>query len=338
MKISFRSYNLQLKNPFGLAHGSRLETPAVLLQIEHKGITSYGEASLPPYYSETPESVMSFFSKIQLEQFENPLEIEKILSHIDKIENGNNAAKAAVDIALHDLAGKILNKPCHELFGIKNTGKILTSYTIAIDELKNLPHKIKQAASFKILKIKLGSKHDEEVVKIVKNETDKRLYADANQGWKDKIQAHEMLHLLFETGFEIAEQPMPVDSTEDDMYWLKEKSPLIILADESVKRLPDTDKAKYFFHGINIKLMKSTGMAEAYKMVLRARELDMKVMVGCMTETSCATLAASHLAPLADYVDLDGPFLIANNPFINPKLIDGCIVIPRKPGIGVELL
>lgn len=336
-----------------MAHGTRNTTAIVLTQLEHKGIIGYGEASLPPYHGETQESVAAFLSKLELEQFDNinltpnpspsrrgepdaSTEIAKILSYVDTIEKGNNAAKASIDIALYDLVGKILRKPCYELFGIKTTQKKLSSYTIAIDELRNLPKKIKEAKDFKILKIKLGTTNDEEIVKIVKNETDKRLYADANQGWGDKVQAHELVHILHENGFEVVEQPMPVNCADDDMKWLKEKSPLPLLADESVKRFSDLEKATELFHGINIKLMKSTGMAEAHKMILRARELQMKIMLGCMTETSCAILAASHLASLADYVDLDGPFLISNNPFKNPNLLDGCIITPEKPGIGLE--
>jgi len=337
LKLSFRPYTLQLKNPFGLAHGTRNTTAIVLTQLEHKGIIGYGEASLPPYHGETQESAKAFLSKLELEQFENPEEIAKILAYVDKIEKGNNAAKASIDIALHDLVGKILRKPCYELFGIKTAEKKLSSYTIAIDELKNLPRKIKEAKDFKILKIKLGTKDDENIVHIVKNECNKPLYADANQGWDDKSMALEMLYMLKENGFEVVEQPMPVNCLDDDMLWLKEKSPLPLLADESVKRFVDLKKAAELFHGVNIKLMKSTGMAEAHKMMVRARELKMKIMLGCMTETSCAILAASHLAQLADYVDLDGPFLISNNPYKNPELIDGCILPSEKPGIGLEL-
>ncbi len=337
MKLSFRPYTLQLKNPFGLAHGTRNTTAIVLTQLEHTGIIGCGEASLPPYHGETQESVKAFLSKLELEQFEDPLQTGKILSYVDKIEKGNNAAKASIDIALHDLVGKILRKPCYELFGIKTAEKKLSSYTIAIDELKNLPRKIKEAKDFKILKIKLGTKEDEKIVHIVRNECNKPLYADANQGWNDKSMALEMLYMLKENGFEVVEQPMPVNCLDDDMMWLKEKSPLPLLADESVKRFGDLEKSAEFFHGINIKLMKSTGMAEAYKMIVRARELKMKIMLGCMTETSCAILAASHLASIADYVDLDGPFLISNNPFRNPELIDGYIITPEKPGIGLEL-
>jgi len=337
LKLRFSLYTLQLKNPFGLAHGTRNSTAIVLTQLEHKGIVGFGEASLPPYHGETQQSVVRFLSALTLEKFENPLETEKILKYVNAIAPGNNAAKASVDIALHDLIGKMLNKPCHEYFGVKLTDKKYSSYTIAIDELKTISQKIKEAKEFKILKIKLGTRDDEKIVHIVKNECNKKLYADANQGWSDKSMALEMLHMLKENNFEVVEQPMPVDCEDDDMRWLKEKSPLPLLADEAVKRYSDLEKAQELFHGINIKLMKSTGMAEAHKMILRARELNLKVMIGCMTESSCAILAAAHLSPLADYVDLDGAFLVSNNPFKNPELRDGCIVVPEKPGVGLEL-
>lgn len=369
MKLTYRPYTLQMKRPFGLASGTRSTTPIVLVELEHKGMIGYGEASLPPYYPETQESVMQFLSLLNLAQFEIPLDIEAILKYTDQIAPSNNAAKASVDIALHDLVGKLENVPCRQLFPkapaqLDNSGKIqevaeytnplpfshldpneresrrgpYTCYTIAIDHIASIAEKIKEAEPFKILKIKLGTAHDKEIIKAVSQETDKAIYADANQGWKSKEHALEILHLLKDQGYVMVEQPMPIDCLESDMAWLKENSPLPLLADESVKRLPDMEKAAKLFHGVNIKLMKSTGMAEAYKIILKARELNMQVMVGCMTETSCAIMAAAQLSHLADYVDLDGAFLISNNPFKPPVLVDGRVLVSTKTGIGVEVI
>ena len=189
---------------------------------------------------------------------------------------------------------------------------------------------------FNILKVKVGSDHDKEMIETIREVTDLPIAVDANQGWKDKEYALEMIHWLKEHGIVMVEQPMPINQL-DDTAWVTEHSPLPIFADESCQRLRDVAGLQGAFHGINIKLMKCTGMREAWKMVNFARALGMKVMVGCMTETSCAVSAAAQLSPAVDFADLDGNLLISNDRFKGMQVVEGKISLSELPGIGVTL-
>lgn len=190
------------------------------------------------------------------------------------------------------------------------------------------------AGQFNILKVKLGRDNDKEMIETIRSVTDLPIAVDANQGWKDKRHALDMIHWLKEKGIVMVEQPMPKEQL-DDIAWVTGQSPLPIFADESIQRLKDIVGLKDAFTGINIKLMKCTGMREAWKMVTLARALGMKVMVGCMTETSCAISAASQLSPAVDFADLDGSLLIANDRFKGMEVVKGKITLPDLPGIGV---
>jgi len=195
--------------------------------------------------------------------------------------------------------------------------------------------KVKEAEEYKVLKVKLGRDTDREMIETIRSVTDKPITVDVNQGWKDKNQALDMIFWLKERNIEFVEQPMPKTQI-DDNAWLTQNSPLPVIGDEAVQRLEDVKNAHGVYSGINIKLMKCTGMREAHKMLTLARALDMKVMMGCMTETSCAISAASHLTPMVDWADLDGALLISNDIFDGTKIIDGKIVISSRPGIGVN--
>jgi L-alanine-DL-glutamate epimerase-like enolase superfamily enzyme len=335
LKLSYHPYSLKLKHTFTVSSFSRNETPVVLTEIEYNGNVGYGEASLPQYLGETQESVMGFLSKIDFRKFDDPLDIESILNYVDNIEDGNNAAKASVDIALHDLVGKLLKVPLFKYFGLTKPVNVYTSYTIGIDNREIIKSKIDEAKEFKYLKIKLGTKNDKEIIEIIRAVTNKQLYVDVNQGWKDKQEALEMIEWLAERNVLLIEQPLAKENI-DDIEWLNEKSPLPIIADESIKRLKDIDKVKGIYSGINIKLMKSTGLREALLMIYKARDFGLKVMLGCMTETSCAVTAAAHLSSLADWVDLDGPLLISNDLFVGISYINGEIKLNNLPGIGLK--
>jgi L-alanine-DL-glutamate epimerase-like enolase superfamily enzyme len=185
-----------------------------------------------------------------------------------------------------------------------------------------------------VLKVKLGRDTDKEMIETIRSVTDTPLTVDVNQGWTDRNFALEMINWLNDKNVELVEQPMPKEMV-DDIAWLTENSPLPIIADESIQRLPDVIKAYGVYHGINIKLMKCTGMREAHKMLTLARSLGMKVMMGCMTETSCAISAAAQLSPMVDWADLDGNLLIKNDPYVGTKVVDGKIVLNDLPGIGL---
>lgn len=335
MKFRFYPYNLELKHVFTIATASRKSTPVMLTEIEFDGVVGYGEASMPPYLGESHQTATDFLSKVNLEQFDNPFLLEDILSYIDSIAPGNPAAKASIDIALHDLIGKLLNKPWYAILGLNPNKTPYTSFTIGIDKPDVVKQKVKEAEQYKILKVKLGLGNDKEMIETIRSVTDKPIRCDVNQGWKNKEEALKMIEWLATKGVEFIEQPMPKE-WYDEHAWLSERSPLPIIADESVQRLSDIRKAYGAYAGINIKLMKSTGMREAYKMILLARSLEMKVMLGCMTETSCAISAAAQLSPLVDYADLDGAELISNDLFEGAKIIDGKVTLTNLPGIGVK--
>jgi L-alanine-DL-glutamate epimerase-like enolase superfamily enzyme len=335
MKLSFRPYELQLKHTFTVAGNSRDTTPVVLTEIQYEGLTGYGEASLPPYLGESQQSVMQFLSKVKLESFDDPFLLDEILAYVDSIEEGNRAAKACVDIALHDLMGKLVDQPLHRLWGINPANTPVTSFTIGIDTPEVVKMKTEEAARFKVLKVKLGGGNDREMIDTVRSVTDVPIYVDVNQGWTDKQQALDMTHWLAEQGVEFVEQPLPKTAVED-LAWLTSKSPLPIIADEAFQRLGDVADFQGVYSGINIKLMKSTGLREAQKMITVARALGMKVMIGCMTETSCAVSAAAQLSPLVDWADLDGNLLISNDLYEGVKVIDGKLTLNNLPGIGIR--
>jgi L-alanine-DL-glutamate epimerase-like enolase superfamily enzyme len=335
MKLNFKPYTLELKHTFTISTNSRTSTPVVLTQIEHDGIVGYGEASMPPYLGESHETVEKFLSKIDLEQFKDPFQIDDILNYVDSIEYKNTAAKASVDIALHDLVGKLLQQPWYKIWGYNKSKTPDTTFTIGIDTEEIIKQKVKEADEFNILKIKLGSKDDKKLIQTIREVTNKPLAVDANQGWTDKEAAIDLIHWMKEQNVRMVEQPMPKEKM-DEIAWLTDKSPLPIFADEGVQRLPDVIKAKDVYSGINIKLMKCTGLREAHKMLELAKALELEIMIGCMTETSCAISAASQLAPQVEWADLDGNLLIKNDPFSGTKIIDGKIMINDNPGIGLE--
>ncbi len=336
MKLTFKPYTLELKHTFTVAVSSRTTTPVMLTEIEYDGIKGYGEASMPPYLGESQESATKFLSKVNLEQFDDPFELENILEYIDSIDEKNTAAKASVDIALHDLVGKLIGKPWYKIWGFDKSKTPFTTFTIGIDKPDIVRQKVKEAEEFKILKVKMGKENDREMIETIRSVTDKPLTADANQGWKDKHYALEIIHYLSENNVVYIEQPMPKEMV-DENAWLTKNSPIPVLGDESIQRLSDLIKMKDVYSGVVVKLMKCTGMREAHKMITLAKSLGMKVMLGCMTETSCAISAASQLSPIVDWADLDGALLIKNDPFDGMKVIDGKVTLNDNPGIGLSV-
>ena len=336
MKLTFYPYNLQLQHVFTVASCSRSFTPAVQVEVEYEGVIGYGEASMPPYLGESVESVMAFLQKVDLNRFNDPFQLEDILTYVDGIMAGNTAAKASIDIALHDLVGKLLGVPWYKIWGVDKEKAPSTTYTIGIDTAEVVKEKtLEVAGRFNILKVKLGRDNDREIINAIRSVSSLPVAVDANQGWTDKHKALDMIQWLKEQGVVMVEQPMP-KAQLDDIAWITEQSPLPVFADESLQRLADVERLKGVFSGINIKLMKCTGMREAWKMVTLAHALGMRVMVGCMTETSCAISAASQFSPLVDFADLDGNLLISNDLFDGMKVVRGKITLNNLPGIGIR--
>lgn len=336
MHLSFEPYELKLKHVFTVSSFSRSTTPDVQVRIDFDGYTGYGEASMPPYLGQTVESVCSFLKKVDLEQFPDPFCIDDILTYIDSLSDGDSAAKAAVDIALHDLVGKIIGAPWHRMLGLNPEKTPNTTYTIGIDTDEMVKLKTREVAGqFKILKVKLGTPRDREMIRAIREVSDLPIAVDVNQGWKNKKKALDEIFWLKEQGIVMVEQPMPKEML-DANAWLTERSPLPTFADEAIQRLKGIPAIKGAYTGINIKLMKCTGMREAWKMMNYARAEGMKVMIGCMTETSCAIAAAAQLSPAVDFADLDGNLLIANDIFRGTTVVDGKITLNQLPGIGIE--
>lgn len=336
MHLTFEPYELKLKHVFTVSSFSRSTTPDVQVRIDYDGYTGYGEASMPPYLGQTVESVCSFLKKVDLEQFPDPFCIDDILTYIDSLSDGDSAAKAAVDIALHDLVGKLIGAPWHRMLGLNPEKTPNTTYTIGIDTDEMVKLKTREVAGqFKILKVKLGTPRDREMIRAIREVSDLPIAVDVNQGWKNKKKALDEIFWLKEQGIVMVEQPMPKEML-DANAWLTEKSPLPTFADEAIQRLKDIPAVKGAYTGINIKLMKCTGMREAWKMMNYARAEGMKVMIGCMTETSCAIAAAAQLSPAVDFADLDGNLLIANDIFRGTTVVDGKITLNQLPGIGIE--
>ena len=325
MKISYNPFELNLKHPFTIAKFSRTSTPIMLMEISHEGYTGFGEASMVPYMGENIESAMAFMAKVDLSWLKAPFSIAP----------GNPNIKAAVDIALHDLQGKIEQKPCFQYFNSDPLKMPPTSYTLGIDTPEVLLQKIKEGENCHIIKVKLGRDNDKELINTIRSASDKPLYVDANQGWTDRQQGLDMVCWLHEQGVVLIEQPMAKDDP-DSNAWITERSPISIVGDESVQRFADVEKAQGVYHAINMKLMKSAGMHEGYRMIMKAKELGLKTMIGCMSETSCGTLAAAALAPLCDWADLDGPFLTSNNPYNDPDFKDGKWVLSDLAGLGLK--
>ncbi len=338
MRLSWEPYELQLQHTFTVASYSRTTTPDVQVEISYDGFTGYGEASMPPYLGQTVESVCAFLQKVDLSRFADPFQLEDILAYVDSLSPGDTAAKAAVDIALHDLVGKLLGQPWWRLWGLDPAKAPDTTFTIGIDTPEVVREKTRECADrFNILKVKVGLDNDEEMIRTIREITDLPIAVDANQGWTDRQKALDEICWLKEQGVVMVEQPMSKDRL-DDNAWITERSPLPIFADEAIQRLADIPSIKGAYTGINIKLMKCTGMREAWKMANYARAEGMRVMVGCMTETSCAVTAAAHLSPLVDFADLDGNLLISNDRFRGMTVEAGRITLPDAPGLGLVKL
>jgi L-alanine-DL-glutamate epimerase-like enolase superfamily enzyme len=335
LHMKFFPYELKLAHVFTVASYSRTTTPDVQVELEWEGVTGYGEASMPPYLGQSVETVTNFLNKVDLSQFNDPFKMEDILSYVDSLSEGDGAAKCAIDIALHDLVGKLLGQPWYKLWGLDPAKAPSTTFTIGIDTPDVVKEKTLEAVGkFNILKVKVGLDTDVEMIETIRTVTDVPLAVDANQGWKDRSKALDEIFWLKEHGIVMVEQPMPKEQL-DDIAWLTERRPLPIFADESIQRMKDIPSLVGAYNGINIKLMKCTGMREGWKMANMARALGMKVMVGCMTETSCAVSAAAQFSPYVDFADLDGNLLIANDRFDGVKVVNGKLTLPDRPGIGV---
>ena len=344
LSLEWEPYELQLQHTFSVSGSSRNSTPGVQVRIGYDGFVGYGEASMPPYLGHTVASVQSFLSKLRLGRFGDPFQLEEIMAYVDscavKQVDGNlsdGPARAAVDMALHDLFGKLLGQPLWRIFGLNPAKAPATSFTIGMDTPEVMAEKTREVAGrFKVLKVKVGQPNDLEMIDAVRSVSSLPIVVDANQGWTDRIQALNEIYALAERGVKMVEQPMPRERI-DDIAWLTERSPLPVFADEAVQGMADLRRIKGAYTGVNIKLMKCGGLLEARRMQSYARAEGMKVMLGCMTETSCAVSAAAQISPGVDFADLDGNLLISNDPFEGVGVSEGKIILRNLPGLGLNI-
>jgi L-alanine-DL-glutamate epimerase-like enolase superfamily enzyme len=336
MKLAHEIISLRTRHAFTIARGGGSEYRVVIATItDRDGMTGVGEANPSRYYGENPDTV-----QVVLDQFAPILEkadawsFDAIESEMNKMWRGNGSAKSAVMSALYDLAGKRLGVPLYKLWGLDPATAPRTSFTIGVAPEEELRRKVQEAAEYPMLKVKLGTPDDEEIIRIVREEApDKVLRVDANAGWTPK-HALDMIALLAEYGVEFVEQPLPPENVEG-LRFVRDRSPLPIIGDESCVIASDIPKLQGVVDGVNIKLAKCGGPREALRMVAVARAHDMRVMMGCMIETSVGITTAAHLAPLLDYADLDGAALLAADPYRGATIHGGVFSIPSGPGLGV---
>ena len=334
--LEVKTKRLFLQHTWTISRNSSDYKDNVFVRISKDGISGYGEAAPNVRYGEdhlkTTErinSVAGLFDRYDLWQF------SELKDEIFRNITDQNCARCALDIAIMDWIGKKLNVPLYKFFGLNKNKTVVTSYSIGIDTLDMIRQKISEAESYPVLKIKVGKENDEEIMDTVRRVTDKVVRVDANEGWKTKEQALQKIKWLQTMGVEFVEQPLPADMLEETK-WLRERVDLPIIADEAVKTAADIPKLATAYDGINIKLMKAGGIQEAMRMIQLARAMDLKIMLGCMIESSVAIAAAAHLTPLVDWADLDGNLLLREDPFAGLKVEQGKIILNDQPGLGIS--
>ena len=336
MKVTYRTYNLPFHHPFTISKGTKTHQPTFIVKLEHRGFVGYGEAPAISYYNIPVEKMVEDLErkKTFVEKFAFT-EPERYWHYLHHLYPKNNFLVAALDIAAWDIYGKIRQQPLYKLWGLEWKNIPLTDYTIGIDSIPNMIKKMKEK-NWPVYKIKLGTKEDLEIMRALRQHTDALFRVDANAGWTVD-EALEKIPVLKELGVELVEQPLAKDDWEG-MKMLHYRSSLPLIADESCVEEEDLKKCIGHFHGINIKLTKCSGITPALRMIKHARESGMKVMVGCMNESTIGSAAIAQLLPLLDYVDADGPLLLADDLARGLAYDFGVINVSNEPGLGIEML
>ncbi len=335
IRLERKAIDLALRHAWTIARNTSTAKRNVLVRVSHGGIEGLGEAAPNVRYGEDWETVLSALALIEPRLGDDPSQFDRVLERIEAALPGNHAAKAAVDIALHDWIGRKTGVPLHRMFGADPAKAPLTSMSIGIDDIPVMQEKVREAEGFKILKIKVGLANDREIIAGIRAVTDRPLYVDANEGWKDRDRAVEMIKWMEGMGVVLLEQPLPAADLDGAKY-VRDRVDMPIVADEAAVTAGDVPALRDAFDGVNVKVQKAGGLRMARAMIAAARRFGMKVMLGCMIETSIGITAAAHLSPLVDYADLDGNLLIAADPFRGALVRDGRLVLPRGPGLGLE--
>jgi len=332
--LEWTEVELALRHPWTIARGTSLSKTNVLTRLTCAGYEGLGEAAPNARYGESAATVTKALADLAPRLEAGSTELDDVLDHVDAALPGQGAARAAIDIALHDWLGRRDGMPLWRLLGADPRRAPVTSMSIGLDRIEIVQEKVREAEGFQVLKIKVGGPDDLGMIEAIRTVTDRPLYVDANEGWSDPDRAVEMIRRLEGMGVVLVEQPLPAADL-DGARRVRDRVDLPIIADEAVRTSEDVRPLAQAYDGINVKLQKAGGLRMARRMIDAARALGMKVLIGCMIETSVGITAASHLSPLADYADLDGHLLIADDPFRGARLRDGRLVPPDAPGLGV---
>ncbi len=333
LHINAKPIDLKLTTPFRISRGLQYTSPNVIVHVTANGLTGYGEASPSEYYGESPETVLACIALFAGNLGDDPFMLEEIHARLDKVIRLNPSVKAAVDMALYDMIGKQLNIPLYRLLGLNPTRTPLTSFTIGLDNPAQMARKALLAKDYPILKIKVGTKHDLDILKAIREVSTATIRVDANAAWTPK-EAIKTINALAQYNIEFVEQPVAAHDLAG-LKLVRDNVPLPIIADESCVTLEDIPRVSECVDGINIKLMKCGGINQALKMIAAARAHNLRIMLGCMIESSLAITAAAHLTPLVDYADLDGHLLIDDDPYVGATAEHGKLILPEGPGLGV---
>ena len=334
LHIDAKPVDLKLTTPFRISRGVQAISSNVIVQINANDYTGYGEASPSEYYGESVETVLACISMFAGNLGDDPFLIEDIMERLDEIIRLHPSAKAAVDMALYDLIGKMLGVPLYKLLGLNPKRTPHTSFTIGIDTPSNMAKKALVARDYPILKVKVGTKNDLAIIKAIRDVSPAIMRVDANTGWTPK-EAIKMINALAPYNIEFVEQPVPAHDLAG-LKLIRENVSIPIIADESCVTVEDIPRLAECVDGVNLKLMKSNGITAVLKMIHVARAHNLRVMLGCMIESSLAITAAAHLTPLVDYADLDGNLLIDNDPYEGVKVVNGKLELPDAPGLGIR--
>jgi len=336
MKVNYQAYNLPFHHPFTISKGTKTHQPTFIVQLEHRGIVGYGEAPAISYYNIPVEKMIEDLErkKTFVEKFAFT-EPERYWHYLHHLIPNNSFLVAALDIAAWDLYGKIRQQPLYKLWGLEWENTTLTDYTIGIDSIPNMVKKMKEKP-WPIYKIKVGTNEDLEIIRALREHTDALFRVDANAAWTAE-EALSKIPELKKLRVELVEQPLAKDDWEG-MKLLYKESVLPLIADESCVAEQDLEKCIGHFHGINIKLTKCSGITPALRMIRKAKESNLKTMVGCMNESTIGSAAIAHMIPLLDYVDADGPLLLSSDLASGLAYDFGKISVSDAPGLGIELL
>ena len=334
--LEIKIKHLDLAHTWTIARGSADYKENVFVKLEQGGICGFGEAAPNVRYGESAAlTVTRMKAAAPVFEQHDLFHFEELAAALAETIRDQSCARAGLEMALLDWVGKALQAPLYRMWGLNPARAPLTSFSIGIDSPEVIQAKVEEAADYPILKIKLGMGDDEAVLGAVRRVTDRPLRVDANEGWLNKEEALEKIRWLADQNVEFVEQPLPAAMVEETA-WLRERAPLPIVADEAVKTAADIPKVAHAYDGINIKLMKSGGLLEALRMIHLARALDLKIMLGCMIESSLAISAAAQLAPYTDWIDLDGNLLLREDPFRGVRIERGKVLYNELPGLGVE--